>query len=111
MSTESEALAPLVDNPFYLLALPVDATRASVEREGQKLLDQLDLGVARVATYATPLGPRTRTPEKVRWALTELRDPGKRLHHEAWASLEPTMDPGDETTLAAAANAFEAAGF
>lgn len=111
MSAESEALAPLADNPFYLLGLQVDATRAQVEREGQKLLDQLDLGVARAATYATPLGPRTRTPEKVRWALTELRDPGKRLRHEAWAALDPTMDSSDETTLAAAADAFEAAGF
>jgi hypothetical protein len=36
------------------------------------------------------VGPAPRTPELVRQALAELRDPARRLLHEAWAQ-EPVF--------------------
>ena len=44
----------------------------------------LAAGLAAAASYATPLGSRERTPEMVRSALAELRDPARRLAHEWW---------------------------
>ena len=83
----------LLENPFYVLGLRVDCARAEVEREGQKLLGMLELKLKAAATYATPLGPVERTPEKVRQAMAELRDPARRLAHELWARLPPEQEP------------------
>lgn len=77
------------ENPFYVLGVPPACTRAEAERAGQKLLAMLELGLGQAAAYGTPLGPRTRTPELVRWALAELREPERRLRHELWAQLDP----------------------
>lgn len=87
----------LVQNPFHVLGLPVTCTRAEAEREGQKLLGMLSLGLAQAATYATPLGSKPRTAELVRWAMAELRDPQARLGHELWAQL-PAVTPASDTT-------------
>jgi len=78
------------DNPFYVLGLKPNATRAEVEREGQKLLGMLELGLQSAARYTTPMGSAPRTADKVRRAMAELRDPERRLEHELWAQLEPT---------------------
>jgi hypothetical protein len=86
-----EARLRIVENPFYVLGLRPDATRHEIEREGQKLLGMLELGLARAASYATPLGSEERTADKVRVALAELRDPEKRIIHEVWAALEPRI--------------------
>ena len=43
-------------------------------------------GLAEAAHYATPLGRRPRTAELVRAAVSELRDPERRLVHEFWAA-------------------------
>lgn len=75
----------LVENAFLVLGLPADAPRLDVEREAQKLLGMLELGLAAAATYPTPLGPRPRTPELVRAAAATLRDPERRLVAEIWA--------------------------
>lgn len=74
-----------LENPFLVLALPADADAGAIERQGEKLLAMLAAGLAEGARYATPLGPRGRTPELVRAALAELRDPERRLGHEWWA--------------------------
>lgn len=79
--------ARIADNPFYVLAVPTDAPRADVERAGQRWLAMLEVGMAASKSYMTPLGPRERTPEKVRQALAELREPERRLAHELWAAL------------------------
>lgn len=84
-----DPVARLTDNAFHVLGLPPDCDRAAVEREGQKLLGLLALGLAQGATYDTPLGPRPRTPELVRQAMADLRDPNRRLLHEFWASVSP----------------------
>jgi hypothetical protein len=86
--------------PFYVLGLAPAATRAELEREAQKLLGMLELGLRSAATYATPLGPQQRTPELIRQAIAELRIPERRLLHELWAALpapapqpQPAADP------------------
>lgn len=83
-------------NPFLVLELPPEATRDELERQGAKLLALLAASVAGAATYDTPLGPRERTPELVRGALAELRDPAKRLIHEWWARGIASGWPVDE---------------
>ena len=69
----------ITNNPFYVLGLPPECARAEVEREGQKLLGMLKLGLSAARTYHTPLGHFERTSEKVREAMAELRDPDRRL--------------------------------
>ena len=87
--------ASLAQNPFFILELPPTCSRQQVEREGQKLLGLLELNLARAATYPTPLGPQPRTPELVRGAMAELRDPAKRIFHELWADVA-TPEPDAE---------------
>lgn len=82
------------DNPFHVLGLKPSCSRADVEREGQRLLGMMELGLHQARGYVTPLGERERTPELIRWAMAELRDPDKRLQHELWAQL------GADTVLA-----------
>jgi hypothetical protein len=84
------------DNPFYVLGLRPDATRAEIEREGQKLLGMLELSLQSAARYATPVGSTVRTADKVRRAMAELRDPERRLEHEMWARLDPAAAPPPE---------------
>ena len=79
----------LAENPFFVLGLSPDASRIELEREAGKLLGMLELGFAQAQTYATPLGPRTRTPELVRAAVAALRDPSQRLVAELWARHAP----------------------
>ena len=81
----------IVDNPFFILGIPADASRIEIEREAQKLLGMLELGFADAMTYATPLGPQARTPELVRAAVAALRDPYRRLVAELWARHAPPM--------------------
>jgi hypothetical protein len=81
--------ARLEENPFYVLGLRPGASRAEIEQEGQKLLGMLELGLTGAGRYETPFGGAERTPERVRRALAELRDPERRVVHELWARLEP----------------------
>ena len=85
------------DNPFFVLALSVTATRMEVERQGQKWLGMLELGLDAAKVYETPFGVESRTVDLVRSALAELRDPAKRLVHELWAQMPQTAaSPGSE---------------
>jgi len=92
--SDADAHRELVENPFFVLGVEPGAARAVVEREGQKLLSMLEVGLSQAKTYATPLGTRVRTPELVRWALAELRQPERRLVHELWAAT-PVAASGD----------------
>jgi len=76
----------VIENPFLVLGIAPTATRMEIEREAQKLLGMLELGLDGAATYQTPLGPRPRTPERVRAAVAVLRDPARRLAAELWAA-------------------------
>ena len=75
------------ENPFYILGLAPDCSWQDIEREGQKLLGMLTLGISTAMVYETPLGPQTRSHEQVRAAMAELRDPERRILHEIWAAL------------------------
>lgn len=79
----------IADNPFYVLALAPDCSRIEIEREGQKLMGMLEVGLSAAKHYWTPLGQMERTTHKVREAMAELRDPERRLRHELWARLAP----------------------
>jgi len=89
----SDAAERFADNPFHVLELPPTATRAEVERAGQKWLAMLEVGVKSARLYPTPVGPRARTPELVRGAMAELRDPDKRIVHEMWCASAVTPEP------------------
>jgi hypothetical protein len=82
---ESAAARRFSQNPFRVLGLSPSSTRAEVERAAQRLLAELELGLAAAQTYATALGPRPRDAELVRAAAAGLRDPAKRAWHELWA--------------------------
>lgn len=97
-------------NPFYVLGLDVEAGRAEIEREGQKLLGMLALGLSGAQSYATPLGPARRTPEAVREAMAELRDPERRLMHELWARVPAAGEDGAGAGAAAPGAAAPGAG-
>jgi hypothetical protein len=75
-------------NPFLVLDLPVATPADMVERKGELLLSLLAAGVVDATSYHSPFGPRERTPEMVREALAELRDPDRRLVHEWWIRNE-----------------------
>lgn len=84
-----DALAAWRANPFFVLEVKTDATRADVERAGQRLLAQLSIGAQGATDYATPLGKCKRDADMVRQALVALRDPAQRLAHELWANIAP----------------------
>ena len=84
-----KTIEPLLANPFFILGVSPDATRQEIEREAQKLLGMLELGFAEAKTYATPLGPRERTPDLVRSAVAALREPYQRRLAELWARHAP----------------------
>lgn len=97
-------------NPFAVLGIRTDATRMEVERAGQKLLAQLEIGAASVKYIEQPPtsggahgeGPTSsparveRTPEMVREALTALRDPDQRIEAEMIALATPFELPAPE---------------
>lgn len=109
----TSAIERIRDNPFYVLGLRPDATRQAIERQGTKLLGMLELKLKSAGAYPTPVGRAVRTPEKVRSAMAELRDPARRLEHEIWARLDPEavpsatteVTPGDEDLSARAPRA------
>ena len=72
-------------NPFLVLDVGPSASVPEIERQGQRLLAELAAGLDGARRYATPSGARARTPEMVRSAIAELRDPARRLAHEWWA--------------------------
>jgi len=74
-----------LENPFLVLEVAVTAEIGDIERQAQKLLAMLAAGLVEADRYPTPLGQRARTPELVRMATSELRDPARRLLHEFWA--------------------------
>ena len=84
-TTIENALRAHLENPFFVLALPPDASAAQIDRQGQKWLSMLAADVADARRYITPFGAGERTAELVRAATAELADPARRLTHEWWA--------------------------
>jgi hypothetical protein len=89
----------IAENPFYVLGVPTTASRTDLEREGNKLLSMLQLGLKESKVYRSPVGEHERTAESVRAAMAELRDPKRRLVHELLASLPIAVNvPKAETS-------------
>ncbi len=109
MSDPHDAAERVADNPFFVLGLPPDAAARDVEREAQKLIGMLELGLAEAMTYATPLGPRPRTTERVRAAAAVLRDPRRRLVAELWAARGPAAVTGGPAAVTGGSDAGAAA--
>ena len=102
----------LAENPFYVLGIAPDASRIEIEREAQKLLGMLELGFEAAKTYATPIGPRPRTPESMRAAVAQLRDPYQRLLAELWARHAPaSLETGPAEEPAPASDLRRALGW
>ena len=81
------------ENAFFILELKPDCSAMDVERQGQKLLAMLELGLESARTYSTPNGERERGDQEVRHAMAELREPKKRIVHELWAGTA-SVDSG-----------------
>jgi hypothetical protein len=75
------------ENPFFVLDLAIDAAPAEIERTARRLLAELEIGRTAARAYASPRGMLPRTPELVRAAAAELRDPVRRLVHELRARV------------------------
>jgi len=108
-----DPLAAWRGNPFFLLEVSPQASRAEVERAGQRLIALLAVGSARVAHYHTPLGEATRDADAVRQALATLRDPNERAIAELWAQVAdgaclPAENPAAPWTGAQAAIGWSA---
>lgn len=97
-TSQSSTGARLLDNPFYVLELAPECSRAEVERAGQKLLAMLELDLAGAHAYPSPFGSGRRDPAKVREAMAELRDPQRRLFHELWVIAQPGANLRDEAS-------------
>jgi hypothetical protein len=82
----------LLRNPFFVLELGPECSLREVERIGQKWLGLLRIGSQQAVAYATPVGTGQRDEELVRWAMSELRDPERRLIHELWARTGMVTD-------------------
>jgi hypothetical protein len=106
---EADPLAPWRNNPFFMLELSTKASRAEVERAGQRLLGLLAIGSAGAGHYHTPLGAATRDADGVRQALAALRDPNERVLHELWASVAQGAREGRGENPASAWKAAEQA--
>jgi hypothetical protein len=86
--TATGARARTIDeNPFFVLDLAVDVAPAEIERTARRLLAELEIGRSAARVYASPRGLLPRTPELVRAAAAELRDPARRLAHELRARV------------------------
>lgn len=79
----------LAENPFFVLGVRPDASRAEIEREGQRLIAMIEVGLSGASHYVSPIGGMPRDADAVRAAMAELRDPDRRLVHELWAALAP----------------------
>lgn len=100
MTAAIKAAARLRENPFFVLGVPVTASRVEIEREAQKLLGMLELGLAPASRYASPLGWHPRTSDLVRAAAATLRDPRRRLLAEAWARhVKVVTDAADDKAI------------
>jgi hypothetical protein len=85
----NDAPARWRQNPFFVLGLSPECSRADVERTGQKLLALLAIESGAAKQWKSPVGPGIRTADAVRAAMAELRDPERRVIHEAWARTFP----------------------
>lgn len=98
-------------NPFFVLGLASQATATEIEREGRKLIAQLEVGSKKASTYSTPWGPMARTVDVVREAMVSLRDPQTRFQHEVLLPKDSAVTAPRDVTPPASFDAFEVLGW
>lgn len=87
-------MTPRLDkNPLHVLDLAPGATAIEIERAAKRVMAMMAVKYAGADTYASPLGPRPRDPDLVRWAAGELRDPTRRAEHARRALPVGIADP------------------
>jgi len=80
------------NNAFRILQLPVDATLRDVSRQGMKLKQMNELGLAIQVQPAFPLVPPP-SHDRIRSSIQKLQDPGKRLVDEFFGFGRRNSDP------------------
>jgi hypothetical protein len=85
---DNHALVAWSTNPFFVLEVGTDASRAEIERTGQRLLALLSINTKSASQYTTPFGTFTRDADSVRQALASLRDPKQRIICELLADVK-----------------------
>jgi hypothetical protein len=79
----------LAENPFWVLELPLTASRIEARRAADRLLGLLAVSSSAARSYPTPFGPRPRDEALVRRALAALDDTEARVIDELWAETPP----------------------
>ena len=76
----------LFANPFFVLELDASATVVDVDRQGKRLLAELELAKKSARSFPSPFGRQPRDEARVRAAMATLRDPRLRA---AYARFVP----------------------
>src|SRR5687767_15024386 len=92
----------IIKNPFFVLELPTSASVVDIERQGKKLLAEIELSRAAAMSFPSPFGRLPRDENTVRQAMASLRDPRLRAIYalfvpprDRWvnADVEPAVAP------------------
>jgi hypothetical protein len=70
--------------PFWVLELDPTADNRVIEKAYQKIVNSLQLKIAKAEQFMTPLGVRVRDEFMLREARAILTDPDKRVLAEFW---------------------------
>ena len=91
----------LVANPFFVLELDAGAGVVDVDRQGKRLLAELELKRVKATSFPSPFGKQPRDEERVRAAMAALRDPRLRAIYArfvppraAWVDADNDLDNG-----------------
>lgn len=82
--------------PFWVLELNCEATASDIEKAARDLIAKIQLGVAGVEQFATPVGFRQRDQYLIREAKALLQNPETRLLGEFWYVDPQTVMQGRE---------------
>jgi hypothetical protein len=101
----------LRNNPFFVLAVGIEATPIEIERAAQRWLALLEVGGAKSRQVETPLGPTERTADLVRESLAALRVPEQRRLYALLTEVAAVAETEQRARLAAWAGAPAAIGW
>ncbi len=90
-------------NPFFVLELDAGARAVDVDRQGKRLLAELELGRASAAAFPSPFGRQKRDEAAVRAAMASLRDPRLRALYALFVPPRDRWSDADVDPAPAAA--------
>lgn len=88
----------LLRNPFFVLELSPEAGPLDVERQGKRLVAELELGRPSARRFPSPFGEQPRDETAVRAAVAALRDPRLRALYARFVpprAVWPLSPPAD----------------